>query len=136
MDFKIKLSFKEPRYIVNEEKKVVTCLIDYRVKCSIYEIKTMIGNMCALAGQDSQDSIFHTFTVNAQARLHPNDVFDVEVGKKIARAKAESYAYKFANDQLQKYCKKFINRVNKALDNFDLKTSEVVHHNNKYLEKF
>lgn len=137
MNFKFKLSFGEPRYLVNEEKKVVTCLIKYHLKGTHKGIMQVLSVMDTVIKNDYRDNIFRDeFIVNAQSKLHPGDEFDVEIGKKIARAKAESSAYEFTNNCLQKIYNEFVKITEKAATEFDFNTENVIYHNEKYIKKF
>ena len=78
----------ELQYVINEEKKTVTCiawdcendLIEYLLKKSSdsFTLDTLVQNYEKLL-------LNHKYV--GTAKCSPEDTFDVEIGKKIARAK-------------------------------------------------
>lgn len=118
---KIKLTFfdRETQFFVNEEKKTVVC------KMSAY---LLIPDVF-----DNIDVWGDRFRVKAIAKCCPGDVFNEEIGKRIARAKAESKAYKYAIE----YSKGIMTQVIKAkamLNNFIEKGNKSIEHNAKYID--
>lgn len=94
----------ELQYVINEEKKTVTCiawdcendLIEYLLKKSSdsFTLDTLVQNYEKLL-------LNHKYV--GTAKCSPEDTFDVEIGKKIARAKMRE---KYTRDKF------------KAIDNF------------------
>jgi hypothetical protein len=76
-----------------------------------------------------------TDEVTAEAHIAPGDVFDVETGKKIARAKAESMAYKKAMNFLHRVAGRCMD-VLSQYDAFMYIAENVIEHNKKYLATF
>jgi hypothetical protein len=120
----IKLSVTDTIYYVNEKTKAVGCKLYFDVKGSrdaITVIKHFSDNNC--------------YEVTAEARLNPGDTFDLETGKRVARAKAESMAYKRLNNLLYRISQRLLN-VLSDIDNFAYKTDDVIEHNDNYLKQF
>jgi hypothetical protein len=134
-----KLSFNDPIFYINEDKQLVTCVL------SVYP--QLLGNekisrVCeAIAHYYLSDAdyekFYHCFTVTAYARLHPADKFDVEAGKKVARAKAESKAYRYYANLIDRTIGgQFADDLELVTEEFFDKAYSVITHNNKYLDKF
>lgn len=75
------------------------------------------------------------YEVTAEARLAAGDTFDLETGKKIARAKAESMAYRKLFGCLRRLASRLMD-VFDAIDEFGYKADTVCNHNEEYLSKF
>lgn len=133
-----KLSFDEPKYFVNEEKGIVTCVMGYRLMypnedCKLVHAIKCVADSCVPI---DDNMLRYPFTVDAQAKLDPQDNFDVEIGKKVARAKAESSAYRYVTKQIEKVFSKFINKCTDMKNEFFVKADSVIEHNNRYLSQF
>lgn len=120
----IKLSISHITYWVNEKTKVVGCKMRYHIKGD-----DNVLDMCLALG-DNRNNL-----VVAEAHLAPGDTFDVETGKRIARAKAESMAYKSAMSYLNGAADKALCALNQ-IDDFLDKAEGVLEHNDKYLATF
>lgn len=133
-----KLSFGEPKYFVNEEKKIVTCVMDYRLKFpgDDWRMVNALKYISDCYIEDKDNMIRYEFQVDAQAKLDPQDEFDVEVGKKVARAKAESRAYQYVIKQMGQAYSKFVENLVRMEDEFFKKADSVIEHNNRYLSQF
>lgn len=133
MDFK--LSFEEPKYYANPEKGTVTCRLRSNVviqNCKNelrYAIRYIIMSLC------DEDLEYGVESIGV-AKLDPKDTFSLEVGKKVARAKAESRAYDFVSKRLCKALRDFIEDVGTSANKFFGKTDSVIEHNNEYLSGF
>ena len=133
-----KLSFGEPKYFVNEEKKIVTCVMVYRLKFPGDDWK-MVNVLKQISDRyvvDKDNMIRYDFQVDAQAKLDPQDEFDAEVGKKVARAKAESYAYRYVAKQISQVYSKFVEDLTRMEAEFFKKADSVIEHNDRYLAQF
>jgi hypothetical protein len=136
---KIKLSFGSPEYFVNESNKTVTCKLSFRLNPSD---GTRYNSYChALlelsdAVLKEEESIRDRWTVAETAKLDPADTFDVETGKKVARAKAESSAYKFMANKIAKVINGSYNVIACACEEFIEKAAAVKNHNDEYLSQF
>ena len=76
------------------------------------------------------------FRVTETAVARPEDEFDVEKGKKIARAKAEASAYKHAAKTLYKVMGEALKVLTDSSAEFIAKASIVCKHNKEYIETF
>ena len=139
---KFKLSFFEPNFYVNEKKKTVTCVMKYVLKLNqdapnkSYEFETGLKYISDYYLNEEDNAIRYRFTVTDVAKLDPHDTFDVETGKKVARAKAESSAYRHMSKILNRVYGKFIDDLAAMTNEFTDKAESVIEHNNKYLAKF
>ena len=136
---KIKLSFGSPEYFVNESNNTVTCKLNFRLNPSD---GTRYDSFCnALfelsdAALKEEESIRDRWTITETAKLDPADTFDVEIGKKVARAKAESSAYKFMAKKIAKIIDNSYNVIVDSCEQFIEKAAGVKRHNDKYLSQF
>ena len=134
-----KLSFEEPKFYVNEEKQLVTCVLSANPQLLGNE---KINRVCeAIARQylskADYERFCYFFTVTANAKLNPADTFDVETGKKVARAKAESKAYSYYANLIDRAIGgKFADDIETVTKEFFDKADSVIEHNCEYLEKF
>lgn len=118
----IKLKFQEPEFIVDEKNGVVICKLsfdDLYPRC--IEETFYIPH------------IMHT--VKGVARVGENDAFDVNVGKKIALARAEQKAYKKVQKYLDQHVVKLLSVMDK-IGKFRHKAFNVIEHNREYINKF
>lgn len=124
----IKISFKEPKYIVDEVNKVVICMLDY---------STSVPLMCDYSTYPSSDypNPVCTLTAKSVVRAKDNDVFDVNIGKKVALAKAENKAYSYVYEYYKRGIK-YLVRALDALEDFRNKVDRVKAHNVEYMKKF
>ena len=120
----IKISFDTPIYYVNKKTNKVGCRLSFGIK-----------------GPASVITIINSFTdedcfeVVAEASLHPDDKFDIEKGTTIARAKAETMAYRRVNRLFKRICGKLAD-VAIAFMDFDVKAATVIDNNDEFLAKF
>lgn len=134
-----KLSFEEPKFYVNEEKQLVTCVLSANPQLLGND---KINRVCeAIARQylskADYERFCNFFTVIANAKVNPLDTFDVETGKKVARAKAESKAYSYYAGLMDRAIyEKFSDDLDTVTEDFFDKTDSVIEHNREYLEKF
>lgn len=120
----IKISVKKQIYYVNEKKKTVGCRIWFSVN----------GPDCVLTALDWFSDKFN-WDITAEAHLNPVDNFDVEIGKKVARAKAESMAYTYVSKIFEDITFKMYKAVNSFMK-FGEKANGVIEHNERYLKSF
>jgi hypothetical protein len=83
-----------------------------------------------------EESIRDGWTVAETAKLDPADTFDIETGKKVARAKAESKAYKFMAKKIAKIIDGSYDVIVCACKQFIEKAAGVKRHNDEYLSQF
>lgn len=136
---KIKLSFRDPEFFVNESNNTVTCKIKFKLNPSDgTHYDSYCNALFELSDAVLQDyeSIRDSWTIAETAKLDPADKFDVEIGKKVARAKAESSAYKFMAKKLAKVIDKSYDVIINSCQNFIEKAASVKRHNDEYLKQF
>ena len=127
MSNRIKLSETSCEYFINEEKKTVTCKLNYSLKTD----------------RDTEEALVHLinmfpfYTQNATATTHlsDGDTFDVKKGMQAARAKAETMAYK----QMKQIIKTLSGKLASMLvstNDFVHRADDVIKHNNEYRKTF
>ena len=134
-----KLSFKEPRFYVNEEKKTVTCVMSVLPGIKGNNKMESILNLIAREYLNPADyeAFANLFSTVATAKLDPQDTFDIEVGKKVARTKAESAAYAYYARLVDRAIYgQFMDNLDAITEEFFDKSDAVIEHNNEYLDKF
>ena len=118
----IKLTFGKPCYHVNENDGTVKCRVSYHLQIP----------------HDADGQLFIApekySSVTAIAKCRKGDKFDAEIGKKVARAKAESRAYARCANHLYPYMDKAFLKTT-ILSNFIEKAFDCVDHNAEYLKK-
>lgn len=124
-----KLSVNNIDYFVNEEKKCVTCRVNYVLKAADETLLLLFGADCLVDNCDFGEAV-------ATARVHADDVFDVETGKKVARAKAESLAYRQVVNYLDNITEVYSRKFMRPALMFIEKAEKVIDHNDEYLEQF
>lgn len=134
----MKLTFGEPKFYVNEEKKVVTCVIGYRLNYSDSKLCGLMAKMGEMKFKSFIDNPLNDYwwQIDAQAKLDPLDEFDVEIGKKVARAKAESKAYDYVSRCLCSAWDSVTEELCDMINNFCDKAGGVIEHNNRYIDQF
>lgn len=129
----IKLSFGRPRYktVGNE----VTCELRYSIQ--VPETFTRgFGNI------DSTEPEFvvafdlgNCRTAVGKAKCNDNDIFDKQIGRHIAEARAEAKAYKQAAKLVSKYIKATVARYHNIALNFEAKADFIQDHNKSYVHE-
>ena len=101
-----KLSFEEPKYYVNEEKETVICVLYYRLLGN-QKLMRLVRCMGAelLESKTCSNPFLTGFKTCYSVKPCHGDKFDVEIGKKVSRAKAESVAYKYMANLLRRMFK-------------------------------
>lgn len=120
----IKISVTNTTYYLNKKANVVGCRLSFNIKGPDNVIKVI-------------DALFDydCYEVTAEAHLNPDDNFDFEIGKKVARAKAESMAYNRVSKLLARIAIKMTGVI-ESFTTFVDKADVVITHNNEYLSKF
>ena len=134
-----KLSFEEPKFFVNEKKKTVTCVMGVRPKINgDYKMENILNTIAReYLNQTDFEMFKYYFTTFATAKLDPQDTFNVEIGKKVARTKAESSAYGFYSRLVDRAIYgRFMDNLDNITEDFFDKADSVIEHNNEYLDKF
>lgn len=137
---KIKLSFKEPEFYVNEAKRTVTCVLRYRMHSTSDDgynnLWLALGYMSDQVLNEDANVLRYGFRVSETAVAGPMDEFDVEKGKKVARAKAEASAYKHTSKALYKVMDEALKVLTDSSAEFITKASIVCKHNKEYIDTF
>lgn len=124
----IKISFHQPEYIVDEANGVVICKLKFNTSAPSvlsYCSKVMFHENPVCATQVVKTVVF----------AKNGDKFDVNVGKKVALAKAENRAYAYVNNWFMTAHKEIVKAV-RAMTDFKFKTKKVREHNIEYMKKF
>lgn len=118
---KIKLSFSRPKYhtVGNE----VYCTLQYTIN-----IPGAYSNMIAAVTNDQQ-----TYTVTAKATCNGNDVFDKQLGRDIANARAEAKAYKQAGMLVNKQVKEMVKKYYDMTLDFSERVDYIQRHDAEYV---
>lgn len=107
--------FKEV-YYVNEEKQVVTCKLRFRINVPgiaedrPYIESTTLEKILKPVNIKLQSS----YEVIGIAQCSPEDDFDLEIGKRIAKSRAEAFIYRMA----EKYWVALIDYYEKVISEF------------------
>ena len=120
---KIKLSFSRPKY--QTVGNTVHCTLQYTV--------SVPGSYSDVVAIVSNDKL--TFTATGKATCSGNDVFNKQIGRKIANARAEAKAYKHAQTLVKKQVKEVIKRYYDMTLEFDEKADFVQRHNVEYVNE-
>lgn len=115
----LKLQFRDITYKINEKKGVVVALANFRTPLSM----EAGANQC-----------INTMGI-ARLNMSAGDTFNIEVGKKIARAKAEKEAFIQFRTMLLKYEDKLFQarlEMSKAIDTM----SSHIEHQKEYIKSF
>ena len=118
--FDIALSIYDRKYV--QEGKNVTCTIFAKAKTP-KAFEKIFGEI--------------EITADSTAKCHPEDEFDLELGYKIAEAKAEAKAYKqVANAINMKWddIMDVLERIYPMKINFSSKANRCIKHNKKYIK--
>lgn len=117
-------------------KKVVICTFEYRLDMNDNAWNKFVTSMRSITRfLDEESDPFAAHTVCARATVSNNDEYVASTGKKIARAKAESIAYKVLSRQINNLVNKKIKLLESAFNLFNKKSSNVQNHNVDYITK-
>ena len=127
-DTKIKLSFDNERteFFVNEKKKIVTCIMK-----GLLNVTGRVLYVCNYKDYPFCNEFVKGIGV---AKCDPRDVFDVELGKSIARARAEADAYLKAKRRLSEQYDMAVAYL-KALTDFEEKAYRCAAHNDEFVDR-
>lgn len=127
MNNRIKLSETDCQYLINEEEKTVSCKMFYKLKMDNETVGVFTYFFdeypCSLQN------------VTATAHLAEGDTFDVKKGMQVARAKAETKAYK----KMRKIMKMLSGKLASMLvvtNDFENRAEDIIKHNDEYLKTF
>lgn len=124
----IKIHFKQPEYIVDEANSVVICKLRYRV--SAPRLIKWANDITV-----HKDPVLTEQVVKTVVFAKNGDKFDVNVGKKVALAKAENRAYSYVKNWIMEGHKNIVKSV-RAMKDFKEKAEKVKNHNIEYMKKF
>ena len=120
----IKLSITDTIFYTNPKNMSVGCKIYFVIKGP----NDVLNIINMFADEDCYEA-------TGQATVDPRDDYDFATGKRIARAKAESLAYKKASKLFARICG-HLTSVALAFMQFNDRAEFVVDHNDTYLSKF
>jgi hypothetical protein len=129
-----KLSFREPEYEVNRDKGEVTWTMYYILKGNPKAL-SLLSRMGDFE-HDPHNRFRTCFKTVYTARVCDGDVFDVNIGKKIARTNAESNAYIQTSNLIFNMINKYSGMLENLHDSFYVKAQSVVDHNDEYLSPY
>lgn len=109
----IKVRIKKEKYTTVEETTKCRLLIEAQITPSWY----------------------HKFYVAGWSNCNPEDTYDESIGRKIAKARAVTKAYKEAYRRATKYMKRQLMYID-SYNRFQNKVSNVIYGNQRYLERF
>ena len=109
----IKVRIKKEKYTTVEETTKCRLLIEAQITPSWY----------------------HKFYVAGWSNCNPEDIYDESIGRKIAKARAVTKAYKEAYRCATKYLKRQLMYID-SYNRFQNKVSNVIYGNQRYLERF
>ena len=123
-----KLSIETDSIVVDEKNRTVVATVKWRLASP--EPFTNI-NYCFWSAHSAPNG-----TAKGVALCSPEDVFDAEIGKKIAVAIAESNAYSNARDIVSGRFRRLLEMLRKLMPiatDFVNKADGVIEHNSKYI---
>jgi len=102
------------KYYVNEEKKVVVAIAENCTNLAIQKIlrKYPVSRSALLADENYFNKAFMHDTYSAKAKCDPNDEFDVEFGKKLAKKRLEEKLEKYTKAAIERWKKQQIKLMN------------------------
>lgn len=127
MNNRIKLSETDCQYFINEEKKTVSCKMFYRLKMD----SDIIGFFAHLFDEYP----CYTQTLTATTHLAEGDTFDVKKGMQVARAKAETMAYKRMRQIVKRLSGKLASML-VVTNDFENRADDTIKQNEEYLKTF
>lgn len=120
---KIKLSFSRAKY--KTVGNTVYCTLQYTLK-----VPGSYSDVVAIVANNKL-----TFTSTGKATCNSGDIFNKWMGHKIANARAEAKAYKYAQTLVKKQVKEVIKRYYDMTLEFDEKADFVQRHNVEYVNE-
>lgn len=127
MNNRIKLSETDCQYFINEEKKTVSCKMFYRLK--------MDSDIIGLLAHLLDEYPCYLQTVTATTHLAEGDTFDVKKGMQVAKAKAETMAYKRMRQIMKRLSGKLASML-VVTNDFENRAEDTIKHNEEYLKTF
>lgn len=133
-DKKFKISVIRTEYFTNFEKKTVTCKLHYRIKTTDYRMLYALNWIGSFVDRNMYAD--RIFTVVATAKASNDDTFDQHIGEHIARAKAESMAYRNVSKFFDRAHNWYTQNIIIPMAQFIEKSNGVIAHNDRYIDSF
>ena len=125
---KIKVYFEKPKYSRNG--KEVTCSLRYVIRIpNVKDTRKDDSENCYISTFISLGSFISTGT----ATCNSEDVFNKQLGREIANARAEAKAYKQVQTLMNKQVKDVIKKYYDMVLEFDEKSDFIQKHNAEYV---
>lgn len=141
-NIKISIDSNAIRYnegITSKGNRVIICILPYTIKANPNYRYTLLTatRFCKEINDLLQENTLCAIgkAVLYQSFEGPGDTWNAQLGKKIAYAKAEINAYRYAMKRIYKINKAVTEALNKTSMNFLDKASNVISHNEEYLTK-
>ena len=109
--------------------------IKVRIKKEKYTAIKETTKCCLLIKVQITPSWYHEFYVTGWSNCNPEGTYDESIGRKIAKARAVTNAYKEAYRRATKYLKRQLMYID-SYNRFQNKVSNVIYGNQRYLERF
>lgn len=119
---KIKLSFSRAKY--QTVGNTVYCTLQYTVN---------VPGACSDMIATFMPNDYAVYTVTGKATCNDDDVFDKQLGREIANARAEAKAYKQAQTLINKQVKDVIKKYYDMVLEFDEKADFIQKHDEEYV---
>lgn len=120
-----KVHLEDPIYGVNKKKNVVYCVANVSVDTPYANTDDVYINFYPKGSIKNK--------VVGVAKCSPNDNFDIEIGKRIAYARAENNAYKMVSNWVNEPIK-FVNQMSLEAARFQIKAQRCIDHNKDYID--
>ena len=120
---KIKLSFSRPKY--QTVGNTVYCTLQY-----IVNVPGAYSDAIVIVPNEKL-----TYTVTGKATCNGDDVFNKQLGREIANARAEAKAYKQAQTLMNKQVKEVVKKYYDMVLEFDEKADFIQRHDAEYVEE-
>lgn len=131
MNDRMKLSLTQLGFFSHPTEKWVGCKVHYKVNGP----KRLLKDLQNFVDTHKTENVKLEDDIVAYAHLDPMDNFDLETGKRVARAKVESMAYNRIWGLFDRYCDYMQENAN-TLDAFVETASTVMAHNRDYIDQF
>lgn len=126
-----KLSFIKTVFHVSKSSKTGKTVVTCTLAGFIRQPEIMNGDVFnVLPWWDDE-----VFTATGKAVCSANDTDNIEIGKAVAQAKAESKCYATASKILHNRVDQGLAIITAAMDNFEDKANGVIAHNEEYINK-
>ena len=107
---KTNVVFSEPKYIVNEEKKTVVCLLN--VEPNLNPHGTHYWDDPRWYSNKFNTDAMGKFQAKGVAKCSENDVFNEQLGKRIAESKAKKQGFAIASQIMETVFNKLVGEIN------------------------